>query len=215
MKSILLIGLGRFGYHIAKKLDETRHHVMAIDKNDERVNAVLPYVTNAQIGDSTSSEFMASIGVGNFDICIVAIGDDFQSSLETTLLLKELGAGFVLARASRDIHSKFLLRNGADEVVYPERQLASWIAIRYTSNHIIDYIQLDDEHSIFEIPIPEPWIGKTVGQLDIRKMHGINIMGIKRDGEMDCAIRPETLLTENVSLLVLGTNQDIHKCFRI
>ena len=158
---------------------------------------------------------MASIGVGNFDICIVAIGDDFQSSLETTLLLKELGAGFVLARASRDIHSKFLLRNGADEVVYPERQLASWIAIRYTSNHIIDYIQLDDEHSIFEIPIPDPWIGKTVGQLDIRKMHGINIMGIKRDGQMDCAICPETLLTENATMLVLGTNQDIHKCFKI
>ena len=215
MKSILLIGLGRFGYHIAKKLDETRHHVMAIDKNDERVNAALPYVTNAQIGDSTSSEFMASIGVSNFDICIVAIGDDFQSSLETTLLLKELGAGFVLSRASRDIHSKFLLRNGADEVVYPERQLASWIAIRYTSNHIIDYIQLDDAHGIFEIPIPEPWIGKTVGQLDIRKMHGINIMGIKRNGEMDCAISHETLLTENVSLLVLGRNQDIHKCFKI
>lgn len=215
MKSILLIGLGRFGYHIAKKLDETRHHVMAIDKNDERVNAVLPYVTNAQIGDSTSSEFMASIGVSNFDICIVAIGDDFQSSLETTLLLKELGAGFVLARASRDIHSKFLLRNGADEVVYPERQLASWIAIRYTSNHIIDYIQLDDEHSIFEIPIPASWIGKTVGQLDIRKMHGINIMGIKRDGKMDCSISHETLLTENTTMLVLGKNQDIHKCFKI
>lgn len=215
MKSILLIGLGRFGYHIAKKLDETRHHVMAIDKNDERVSAVLPYVTNAQIGDSTSSEFMSSIGVSNFDICIVAIGDDFQSSLETTLLLKELGAGFILSRASRDIHSKFLLRNGADEVVYPERQLASWIAIRYTSNHIIDYIQLDDAHSIFEIPIPDLWIGKTVGQLDIRKKHGINIMGIKKDGEMDCTISHETLLTENVSLLVIGKNQDIHKCFKI
>lgn len=215
MKSILLIGLGRFGYHIAKKLDETRHHVMAIDKNDERVSAALPYVTNAQIGDSTSSEFMSSIGVGNFDICIVAIGDDFQSSLETTLLLKELGAGFVLSRASRDIHSKFLLRNGADEVVYPERQLASWIAIRYTSNHIIDYIQLDDAHSIFEIPVPDLWIGKTVGQLDIRKKHGINIMGIKKDGEMDCAINHETLLTENITMLVIGKNQDIHKCFKI
>ena len=127
MKSILLIGLGRFGRHIAIKLNELHHQVMAIDQVEERVNAVLPYVTNAQIGDSKNEEFLASLGVRNFDLCIVAIGENFQSSLETTSLLKELGAKFVVARASRDVHAKFLLRNGADEVV---TRNASWPAGR-------------------------------------------------------------------------------------
>ena len=124
MKSILLIGLGRFGRHIAMKLDELHHQVMAVDTDEKRVEAVLPYVTNAQIGDATDEEFLSSLGVRNFDVCIVAIGDNFQSSLETTSLLKELGAGYVVSRAARDVQAKFLLRNGADEVVYPEKQLA-------------------------------------------------------------------------------------------
>lgn len=120
MKSILLIGLGRFGRHIAENLYELKHQVMAVDKKEDRVNAVLDFVTNAVIGDSTNEEFLKSLGVGNYDICMVCIGDDFQSSLETTSLLKELGAKKVVSRAARDVHAKFLLRNGADEVVYPE-----------------------------------------------------------------------------------------------
>ena len=114
MKSVLLIGLGRFGRHMAQKLRELHHEVMAVDRNEERINDALPFVTNAQIGDSTSEQFIASLGVSNFDLCVVAIGDDFQSSLETTALLKEYGAPFVLSRAARDVHAKFLLRNGAD-----------------------------------------------------------------------------------------------------
>ena len=173
MKSILLIGLGRFGRHIAIKLDELNHQVMAVDNNESRVEAVLPYVRNAQIGDATNEDFIRSLGVRNFDVCIVAIGDNFQSSLETTSLLKELGAKMVVSRAARDVHAKFLLRNGADEVVYPEKQLASWTAIRYSADHIFDYVELDEEHGIFEISIPDAWIGKTVGDLDIRKeYHG-------------------------------------------
>ena len=149
MKTILLIGLGRFGRHIAMKLNELNHQVMVVDKDEDRVNAVLPFVTNAQIGDSTSEEFLASLGVRNFDVCIVAIGDNFQSSLETASLLKELGAQKVVARASRDVQAKFLLRNGADEVVYPEKQMAIWTAIRYSSDHIYDYIALGDDRAIF------------------------------------------------------------------
>ena len=179
MKSILLIGLGRFGRHIAKKLDELHHQVMAVDKEDTRVDAVLPFVTNAQIGDATNEDFLSSLGVGNFDVCIVAIGDSFQNSLEVTSLLKELGARMVVSRAARDVHAKFLLRNGADEIVYPERQLADWVAIRYSADHILDYIELDEEHAIFEISIPEEWLGKTIGQLDIRKKYDINIMALK------------------------------------
>ena len=157
MKTVLLIGLGRFGRHIAMKMNELHHQVMAVDKNEERVEALLPYVTNAQIGDSTNEEFLKSLGVRNFDLCIVTIGSDFQSSLETTSLLKELGAKLVVSRASRDIHAKFLLRNGADEVLYPERQLASWAAIRYTSDHIADYVEIEKDYVIFEVEVPMNW----------------------------------------------------------
>ena len=191
MKSILLIGLGRFGRHIAENLYELKHQVMAVDKKEDRVNAVLDFVTNAVIGDSTNEEFLKSLGVGNYDVCMVCIGDDFQSSLETTSLLKELGAKKVVSRAARDVHAKFLLRNGADEVVYPERQLAKWSAIRYTSDHIFDYVELGKEYSIFEIEIPNEWDGKTVSAIDIRGRFGINIMAIRRDGRLDINITPD------------------------
>lgn len=215
MKSILLVGLGRFGRHIAMKLDELHHQVMAVDREEKRVNSVLPYVTNAQIGDSTDEEFMESLGVRNFDVCIVAIGDNFQSSLETTSLLKDLGAKYVVSRAARDVHAKFLLKNGADEVVYPEKQLAAWTAIRYSADHILDYIELDEEHAIFEISIPKGWVGKTVGQLDIRNKHNINIMGFKHSGMMELNIRSTTCLPDDSTMLVLGSIKDIQKCFHI
>ena len=215
MKSILLIGLGRFGRHIAIKLDELNHQVMAVDNNESRVEAVLPYVRNAQIGDATNEDFIRSLGVRNFDVCIVAIGDNFQSSLETTSLLKELGAKFVVSRAARDVHAKFLLRNGADDVVYPEKQLAIWTAIRYSADHILEYIELDEEHAIFEIMIPEAWVGKTVGELDIRNNHHINIMAFKQNGALDLSIRSDTKIPEGSTMLVLGSIRDIQKCFHI
>ena len=215
MKSILLIGLGRFGRHIAKKLDELHHQVMAVDKEDTRVDAVLPFVTNAQIGDATNEDFLSSLGVGNFDVCIVAIGDNFQNSLEVTSLLKELGARMVVSRAARDVHAKFLLRNGADEIVYPERQLADWVAIRYSADHILDYIELDEEHAIFEISIPREWIGKTIGQLDIRKKYDINIMALKTNDIMNLEISSDTQLLKDSTMLVLGETKHIQKCFHI
>ena len=215
MKSILLIGLGRFGRHIAMKLDELHHHVMAVDKEDTRVDAVLPFVTNAQIGDATNEDFLSSLGVGNFDVCIVAIGDSFQNSLEVTSLLKELGARMVVSRAARDVHAKFLLRNGADEIVYPERQLADWVAIRYSADHILDYIELDEEHAIFEISIPEEWLGKTIGQLDIRKKYDINIMALKTNDIMNLKISSDTQLLKDSTMLVLGETKHIQKCFHI
>ena len=215
MKSILLIGLGRFGRHIAIKLDELNHQVMAVDNNESRVEAVLPYVRNAQIGDATNEDFIRSLGVRNFDVCIVAIGDNFQSSLETTSLLKELGAKMVVSRAARDVHAKFLLRNGADEVVYPEKQLASWTAIRYSADHIFDYVELDEEHGIFEISIPDAWIGKTVGELDIRKKYNVNIMALRCNGVLDMNIASETLLGDDQTMLVLVNIKNIQKQFHI
>ena len=215
MKSILIIGLGRFGSHIAQKLYSMDHQVMAIDTNEERINAILPFVTNAQIGDSTSEEFLSSLGIRNFDACIVAIGDSFQNSLETASLLKELGARKVIARAASGVQEKFLLRNGADEVVYPEKQLASWIAIRCTSDHILDYIELDSDYSIFELEIPINWNGKTILQLDIRKKYNINILGVRENGRLNMNISPDTMLGHGRSILVLGRQKDVQKCFRI
>ena len=187
MKNILLIGLGRFGRHIALQLNKLGHEVMAVDINEERVNESLTIVTNAQIGDSTNTEFLRSLGIGNFDVCIVTIGGNFQNSLETTSLLKELGAKLVVSRAERDVQEKFLLRNGADEVIYPEKQVANWAAIRYTADHIRDYIEVDDAHAIFEVEVPKGWIGKTVGELDIRRKYSINIMATKENGKINMA----------------------------
>ncbi|HIU10992.1 MAG TPA: TrkA family potassium uptake protein [Candidatus Avidehalobacter gallistercoris] len=215
MKSILLIGIGRFGKFIAMKLHTMGHQVMAVDTNEDRVNYVLPYVTNAKIGDSTNEEFLASLGIDNYDSCIVTIGDNFQNSLETAYLLKELGAKKVIARASREIQEKFLLSNGADEVVYPEKQLASWTAIRCSSENILEYIELDDKYAIFELEIPVEWSGKTILQLDIRKKYGINVLGIRENGKLNMSITPDTMLGHNESILVLGQEKAIHKCFRI
>lgn len=215
MKSILLVGLGRFGRHIAEKLNSLNHQVMAVDRREARVDAILPFVTNAQIGDSTNPDFLVALGIRNFDLCIVAIGDDFQSSLETTTLLKELGAKLVVSRAASDVHAKFLLKNGADEIIYPEKQLADWVAIRYSADHIFDYIELDDDHAIFEVQVPKEWMGKTVGELDVRKKYNINIMGLKENGRMNLTVTPDTRITDRQTMLVLGTMKQIQKVFHI
>ena len=215
MKSILLIGLNNFGVYVARQLRELGHQVMAVDKREDRIDAVLPFVTDAQIGDSTSEPFLRSLGINNYDVCLVAIGNDFQASLETASLLKELGAKLVVARADREVQEKFLLRNGADEVINPEKQIAQWAAIRYASNHILDYIKLDEDHAIFEITVPRDWVGKTVGEIDIRKRYGINIMAVKENGRMNLTVTPETVLSGSRTMLVLGEHRAIQRCFRI
>ena len=215
MKSILLIGLNNFGVYMAKQLRELGHQVMAVDKREDRIDAVLPFVTDAQIGDSTSEPFLRSLGINNYDVCLVAIGNDFQGSLETASLLKELGAKLVVARADREVQAKFLLRNGADEVINPEKQIAEWAAIRYASNHILDYVKLDEGHAIFEITVPRDWVGKTVGEIDIRKRFGINIMAVKENGHMNLTVTPDTVLSGNRTMLVLGEHRAIQRCFRI
>lgn len=215
MKNILLIGLGHFGKHIAMELNQLGHEVMAIDDNEDKVNDVLPYVTNAQIGDSTDPDFLKSLGIRNFDVCIVTMSGNFQNSLETTSLLKELGAELVVSAAKRDVQEKFLLRNGADRVVYPEKQMAKWTAIRYTSDHILDYIEVDDSYAIFEVQVPENWIGKSIGRIDIRKKYNINILALKEYGKLNMAITPDTVLSSNITLLVLGDYKSLQKCFKL
>lgn len=214
MKSVLLIGLGRFGRNIAIQLNKLGHDVLGIDHDEDRVNNSLEFVTDAQIGDSTNEAYLRSLGVNNFDICYVTISNDFQSSLETTYLLKELGAKLVIARAERDGQERFLLRNGADKVIYPEKQVAKWAAIRYSSDHLLEYIQLDDTHSIYEVTIPDEWMGKTIVQLDIRRKHELTIVGIRENGVMRFIVKPDTVLTKDMSLLVLGEYKKLKKCFK-
>lgn len=215
MKSVLLIGTGHFGQHIATQLYQLGHHIMAVDSKEERINEVLPFVTSAQIGDSTSQEFLETLGVDNYDLCIVTIGNDFQSSLETTSLLKELGAKFVVSRAERAVQKKFLLRNGADEVVYPEQQVARWAAIRYSSDHIFDYIEIGNSHSIFEVSVPVNWQGKSIIEIDIRKKFNINIIALKLNGNLEVSFSPNTILTKEHTMLVIGEYKAIQKCFHI
>ncbi len=214
-KSVLLIGSGKFGKHVAMKLNELGHQVMVVDKNEDYINEVLPYVTNAQIGDSTNEAFLKSLGISNFDVCIVTIGNDFQASLETTCLLKELGAKKVVSRAEQDRQEKFLLRNGADEIVYPEKQLATWMAIRYSADHILDYIELDDDYSIFEVPVPKSWEGRSILEIDVRKKYDINIVAIKEGDKINVKVNASDVLDNKKTLLVLGEYKDLQKCFKI
>ena len=214
-KSVLLIGLGRFGKYIAMKLHELGHEVMGVDENEERVNDAMPYVTDGQIGDSTNEALLKSLGVKNYDVCIVTIGGDLKSSLETTCLLKELGAQKVVSRAEQDVQAKFLLRNGADEIIYPEKQLATWAAIRYSSDHILDYIELGDSCSIFEVSVPSAWVGKSVVEIDIRRKYNVNIIATKKNGKINAVVTADTILSAEETLLVLGEYKAMRKCFDI
>lgn len=211
MKSILIIGLGRFGRHAALKFSELGLEVMVVDHNEGRVEAITQNVTNALIGDSTRQDFLASLGIPDFDVCLVTIGDNFQNSLETTSLLKEMGAKLVISRASRDVHAKFLLRNGADAVVYPEKQLAEWTAIKYSSDHILDYLSLGNEYSVFEIALPPSWEGKSLSELDVRKKFKINVVGIKENENIIFDVNPSKPLSSDHVLLVLGKDSDVVK----
>ena len=215
MKSVLVIGMGRFGKNATVKLRELGHEVMAVDILEERISDSLEIASNAIIGDSTSKAFLETLGVKDYDLCIVTIGDDFQSSLETTSLLKEMGAKKVISRASNDVQKKFLLRNGADYVVYPEEQVAHWVAIRYSSDSIFDYLSLEDGYSIVEINVPVKWTGRTIGELDVRKKHKINIIAIKHDDKMIMDITTNTQLSGMDRALVLGKDEDIQKCLKI
>ena len=211
MKSILVIGLGRFGRHMAKKFSKQNNDVMAIDINEERINNVLSVVTNALIGDATNEQFMETIGVRDFDLCVVAIGDNFQSSLETTALLKDLGAKFILARASRDVHAKFLLRNGADDVIYTEKETAERLAVKYGSDNIFNYIELNEEYSIYEIAVPSSWLNKSILKVNVRSKYGISILATKQGNNIFPLPKPEHVFTDSESLMILGKNEDVSR----
>ena len=214
MKSILIIGLGRFGKHMAQKFSEQGNDILAVDTDEDRVNAVLPFVTDAQIGDATNEMFVESLGVANFDLCVVAIGDNFQSSLETTSLLKDMGAKFVLSRASRDVHAKFLLRNGADEVVYTEKETAERLAVKYGNDSVFDYIEINEDYSIYEIGVPASWVGKSILDKKVRTKYNISILATKRGKEIYPLPHPDHVFSETESLMVLGRNEEVKRLIK-
>ena len=212
MKSVLIVGAGQFGIHIAKRMANLRCEIMAVDSEEERINAILPYATNAQIGDSTNADFMSSLGIPDYDVCIVTISDSFQDSLETTTLLKELGARKVISRAQNDVQEKFLLRNGADETVYPEKQTAIRLATKEASDDILDVFQLDRNINIYEVRVPKAWNSRSIAELDIRKKHNLNIIAV-RVGDQLVLPTPDMILSTDDAILLLGNMKDIQKAF--
>ena len=214
MKNVLLIGLGRFGRHMAQKMTDMNHQILVIDKDEHKVQEAMSYVTNAEIGDATDPALIASLGVKDFDLCVVTMSHDLQASLEITALLKENGAPFVLVRVSRDTHAHFLLSCGADEIIYPEKQMADWAAVRYTGDHVYDYTRLSPDYAIYETEIPDSWIGHTVVDLSIRQRYRLNILALRRNGNVDPMFGPSTILQASDRVILLGSDKDVQKFLR-
>ena len=208
-KSVLLIGLGRFGYHMAERMQELKDEVLGVDIDEDKVEQCLSCLTSAQIADATDENFIRALGVRNFDVCVVAIGDNFQASLEVTALLKDFGAQFVVSRAAGEIHAKFLLRNGADQVIYPERDMARHAAVKYSANHVLDFFQLTPEYAIYEISAPKEWMGKSIEELQVRRKHHVNILAVRVGETVDPVVSPAYRFTGQESIFILGASKEV------
>lgn len=214
MKSILIIGMGRFGRHLCRKFMQLGDEVMIVDNNERVINELADSVTSARIADCTDEHALRAIGVSNFDLCFVCIGTDFQSSLLITALLKDMGARRVVAKADRDIHARLLLRNGADEVVYPERDTAERIAMRLSAEHVFNYIELTDGYSIYEIPPLPEWTGHSVRDLNIRSKHKINILAVKQGDELRPMPGPDYVFMGTEHILALTSVENARKLLK-
>jgi trk system potassium uptake protein TrkA len=206
---MMVIGLGRFGTHLAVKLAELGNEVMVVDTDEESVDKIAHLVTKAQIGDCKDEDVLRSLGVSNFDICFVCISENFQSSLEITSLLKDLGAPYVISKTDRDIHAKFLLKIGADDVVYPERDMAQRTAVKYSSSLALDYIELTEEYAISEILVPDSWKEKTITELSVRSVYNVNVIGFKINSHVTPMIDAGYTFTGDEHILIAGSKKDI------
>lgn len=214
MKSVLIIGLGRFGHHLCRNMAELGNEVMIVDQREEVLEDLLPIVTSAKIGDCTNEEVLRSLGVANFDLCFVCIGTNFQSSLEITSLVKEMGARCVISKANRDIHAKFLLKNGADEVIYPDRDIAEKLAVRHSANHVFDYIELTDEYSIYEIPPLTEWLGKSIRDVNFRVKYLVSILGTKKGEDVRLLPAADHIFAADEHLMVIGKAEDLQRILK-
>lgn len=215
MKSILIIGMGRFGRHLCRNLAALGNQIMVVDELEENLEEMLPYVVSAKIGDCTNETVLKSLGIRNFDICFVCIGTNFQSSLEITSMVKEMGGKYVVSKANRDIHAKFLLRNGADEVIYPDRDIAEKLAVRYSANHVFDYIELTEEFSIYEIPPLPEWVGKSILELSIRNKYHISILATKEGERAKLMPAADYVIREDEHLMVIGKKTDVDRLLKM
>ncbi|MBR2721536.1 MAG: TrkA family potassium uptake protein [Clostridia bacterium] len=211
MKSVLVIGMGRFGYHLATKMQELGNDVMIVDRDPARINMYADKFTDAQIGDCTNESVIRSLGVKQMDLCFVSMGEDFQSSLVITSLLKRAGAKCVIAKANQEIQADLLLQIGANEVVYPEQEMAEKIAVRYNADNIFDYIELTGEYSIFEIPVPMTWVGKTMIELDVRRKYRINVIAVKSESELCPTPDAQYVFKPLDHIVVIGKSNDVFK----
>ncbi len=209
MNSILLIGMGKFGQTLGKKLLDMGDQVMIVDKNEDKINQLAPKYTDALITNCMNEDNLSTLDIPSFDACVVAIGDDFQSSLEITSLLKELGAKYVVSKATTDIQRKFLLRNGADKVVYPDFDTAEKLAVTLNSTKVFDYIELDAEHSIMEVAVPSRWAGKTLQDINPRKNHGMNLLTVRKQSEIISSLDANYVFEEGDHMLVFGDTKTI------
>lgn len=214
MKSILMIGMGRFGTHLCMNLAKLNNEIMIVDEQEERLEDLLPYVTSAKIGDCTSPKVLESLGVSNFDLCIVCIGNNFQNSLEITSQLKEMGAKRVVSKANREIHAKFLLRNGADEVIFPDRDIAERLAVSLSADKIFDYIDLADGYSIYEIAPLDEWIGKSILDVNFRARYNLSIIGVKNTDHTQIMPKADYVFRKEEHLMVIGRQEDLNKMIR-
>ena len=208
--TFLVIGLGRFGSNLALRLMDAGNEVMVLDSDEELVNRIAPHVTQAKIGDCMDEEVLRSLDPASFDFCFVCISENFQSSLETTSLLKELGAPMVVAKADRDLHAKLLLKIGADEVVFPERDMAQRTAMRFSVNGALEYIELAPGYAIVELDVPDHWAGQTIIDLDIRKRWNVNVIGRKEAGAV-LPIDASFIFAADTHILVAGRPDDVEK----
>lgn len=210
-KQFVVFGLGRFGESLAITLAEAGYEVMVVDKDEEKVQEISAFVTQAVQADVSDMETLKELGVRNFDVAIVAIGKDMQASIMATLLLKELGIPYVVAKASTDIHKKVLEKLGADRIILPENEIGKRLATSLVAGNIIDYIQLSKDYSIMEINILPEWQNHSIRELNIRAKYRINIIAVETNGDINITPGPEYVLHQDDLLVVVGNNKALEE----
>ena len=211
MKSVLVIGMGRFGTHLAQKMIDLGNEVMIVDNDADLINELASRFSDSMIGDCTDEAVLKEIGVDDFDICFVTIGSNYAATVEITSLLKDLGAKKIVVKAGRDRHMKILKKLGADEIVYPEREMAEHLAVKFSSNSIFDFIKLDDDFAVYEINVPKNWIGKSISGLDVRKKYNMNIIAVKSFGEINSSVLPSYVFRESDNIIIVGKEDELKK----
>lgn len=213
MKSILIIGVGQFGKVLAQGLLERNNQVMLVDVEEDNIAKLLPLGAQGKIADCTNPKVLKELGVSEYDMCFVCLGDAFfKENLEITTMLKENDARYVVSKSNHNLHSRVLLKVGADEVIYPDKEIAEACAVKYSSESIFNCIQITPECSVYEIAPIKKWIGKTLATSNIRQEYKANVIAIKyANGDFNMNPGPNDVITEDIHLHVFGAKVDLDK----